>query len=481
VKRLSRIDFLILLALCGLFVYASLRAVLLDVTNDEAYSFYTMKNFWYAEVLCTGNTHWLNSIAIKTAITLHLESPWQIRWLSLLSTFVFFWIIFLWIRSVENPAVKFLIFSVLLLNPYIIDYFVLARGYAPGLMLEALAMFLLLRTLTTNELKPAFYALLCAGLSALANFSFVYFFLAFSLIYFFVFYFKKGRTFLRTFSFYRDGIFVLFIFALVARAFLFMTRCSYDVSGAGTNDFTEYPMVFIHGLVYDRFMDPVLLKFLSPPVFVGIVICCLVGILHKNASDDRLYFFSSQILLIMLITIGILHTFFGIVFPYYRSVIFLFPTTAICFVCLLNKISVSEVHKKIIIGSLGFLLMINFISTLNIKSVFDYFQQADLEESFDYLESIGARRVGISPELYGGFRNYYKVNINRSYNFTGGLINTRIRKNNDIPYKDLSTFDYLLIAPPYDLSYYKGSKIKLEALKWFKESGTLVVKVETVL
>ena len=42
--------------------------VSVDVTNDEAYSFYIMKDFWYVEALCTGNTHWLNSLGIDAAI-----------------------------------------------------------------------------------------------------------------------------------------------------------------------------------------------------------------------------------------------------------------------------------------------------------------------------------------------------------------------------------------------------------------------------
>ncbi|MBI2722355.1 MAG: hypothetical protein HYX39_09290 [Bacteroidetes bacterium] len=126
-----------------------------------------MKKFWYAEALCTGNTHWLNSAAIKLAIILNLESLIAIRWLSILSAFVFFPIAFLWIRSIKELHLKLFILSFLLLNPYILDYFSIARGYALGLMFEALAIFYFFRFLKEEKKQFQPLSLFFAGLSPL--------------------------------------------------------------------------------------------------------------------------------------------------------------------------------------------------------------------------------------------------------------------------------------------------------------------------
>lgn len=78
-------------------------------------------------------------------------------------------------RSIKELHLKLFILSLLLLNPYILDYFSMARGYASGLMFEALALFYFFRFLKEEKKLFQALALFFAGLSPLSNFSYIYF------------------------------------------------------------------------------------------------------------------------------------------------------------------------------------------------------------------------------------------------------------------------------------------------------------------
>lgn len=474
----TKSDYFIFTVICAVFCYVAARAAVIDITHDEAYSFYNMKKFWYAEALCTGNTHWLNSAAIKLAILLNTESLFAIRWLSVLSTLVFCAITFLWIGNVKELHFKLLILSVLLFNPYILDYFSIARGYASGLMFEALALFFLYRFIKEDKKTFQFFSLLFAGLSPLSNFSYIYFFMAFCFVYFSYSYFKTGFSFLKNKNFYRDALYAAGISAIVVRAFLFMTKCSNDVVGAGTPLFSEYFHVFTDGLIYRKvFISQDSLTVLSVITFLIIIASCIYGIASKNKHNNPLYFYTGWILLIIIAVTIINNVCFKIVWPYYRSAVFLFPATAVCFVCFINEVIKNINLKKTLMYLITFVLSVNFIMSINFKSVFDFNIQANLKESFDYLEKLNAKHVGISPELYGGYRNYYQMTWKYHYDFFGEPIHTKDPRGIETNKNRLQEFDHIVLFPPYDMSYYRTNKVSFKALKIFSETGTLILRV----
>jgi hypothetical protein len=479
IHKLKAVDIFIFSVVCCLIVYIVFRAILVDITHDEAYSFYNVKHFWYAEALCTGNTHWLNSLAIKCAVYLGFETLGAIRWLSILSAFIFFSITFVWIVSVKEMHFKFLILSILLFNPYILDYFSLARGYAPGLALQALSLLFFFQPNHNSKKRFLFLSLFFGGLSALANFSFIYFFMAFAIVYFFNRYFKFGFVFLKSKYFYRDIIYSGLISALVIRAFIFMTKCSNDVVGAGTPFFNEYFQVFTDGLIYLKFnIAPETLNLFSYFTFGVVIITCIYGVAQHNKHKNRIYFHTSLMLSIILVVIFINNLLFNVVFPYYRSAIFLFPTTAICLICFINEIIKTEKIKRLILYLISIALTLNFIFSLNLKYGLDFHLNANLKDSFDYVAKFNPKKVGISPELYGGFRNYYQMTTNNHYNFIGESINTNLPKGVGNDKNKLKEYDYIILFPPYDLSYYKNNTITFKVDKIFPETGTAVLKMQ---
>jgi hypothetical protein len=161
--------FLLVLALLA---YIVLRAACVDITLVEAYSFYNAKVFWWVETLCTGNTHWFNFIAIKTCIFFGVEKTFYLRGFSLLCSFLFLLLVWVFIKKMENPFLKIFVAAFLFLNPFLVDYLALARGYSAGIMFECASLFYAYLYLNNKNIKAATASLFLAGLSAIANFNF---------------------------------------------------------------------------------------------------------------------------------------------------------------------------------------------------------------------------------------------------------------------------------------------------------------------
>ncbi len=460
-----------------LYLYVLLRAHFLNITHDEAYSFHNVKIFWYAEFFCTGNSHWLNSLAIKCALLLGLENVLALRWLSILSFAIVLICIFIWIKTIEQPYLKLAAFCFTLLNPYLIDYFGLARGYASGLMFQAIAGLFFIYGLSSGKRNILLCSLIFSGLSAVANFGFVYFFMAFSLIYFYKIHFKDRFSFLKQKIFYVD-IFIVLIFCFIQlRAFIFIIHCSNDLIGAGVYSIGEMFRVFIDGLTYHKIeLIPAHLQLFTLLFLALILIASIFGIL-KNKTVP-LYFYCSALLLIMLALIIFNRFCFDLVFPFNRSMLVFFIPVSICLFYFIGSVLKNNFFKKIIFSSISVFLIFNFLLSLNLKYCLDYKESADSQESFDLLTDIGAKRVGISPELYGVYSNYYAISKNYTYTYIGEMIETRLPKGTSPQKNKLSEYDHLIIFPPYDLSYYKNSNIKVKVLKYYQTTRLVLVKVE---
>jgi hypothetical protein len=462
-----------------LVFYVVARALCLVITHDEAYSFYNVKHFWYVETLCTGNTHWFNFLAIKSAVLLGLEKASQLRWFSLVSSGVFLTIAYFWIKTIKDIPTKVFAFSVALLNPYLIDYLSLARGYSAGLMFEALCILYFCLTLKSTKKNVAFLSLFFAGISAIANFNFFYFFAAYSMIYFYKNYFKQDLVFLKTKQFYIDFLFAIGITALVLKALRFITLCSNDIGAYGGEDLVASVFSgFIDTLIYRNFnLTTDVINIMAYILFVGLVSVSTYGILQSKKHHNSLYSLSSKIFLIILVLMVFNKWCFGVLYPTYRTALMFYPLIALIVIGFVISVVTKRKIKTLILYTLSFILISNFVMTISLTKTFDYNEQQDSKACFTYLESIGAKKVGIDPFLYGVFRNYYQQTEHLKFSFTGDCLNMFTPGRANYGNNKLSDFDYLILYPPYNLSFYKNNTVKFQGIKYFKNTGTLVVRL----
>lgn len=466
--------------------YIVVRALSMVMTHDEAYSFYNAKHFWWVETLCTGNTHWFNFLAMKTCILFGLEKANQLRWFTLLSSGVFLTTAYFWIKSFKDLPTKVFAFACTLLNPFLIDYLSLARGYSTALMFEVLSIVCFYLALNSNNLPAgkagrnlSILSLFFAGLAAIANFNFFYFFAAFSLLYFYKYYLKQGFGFFKEKLFYLEMIYAVGIAAVVIKVLQFITTCSNDIGAYGAEDLvTGIFMGYVHTWIYhDGMLSISIIQILAYVLCVVIIIASIYGIRFSKLHKCAWYTFASSLLLIMIGLTVFNKWCFDVLYPTYRTAFMFYPLIAMVLVGFMNAVLTKPKLKAIVTYTISALLIVHFLTTISLHKSFDYWQQADTKTCFTYLDSIGAKRVGIAPELFGVYRNYYQLTDKYKFKFEGKSINTAFPNGLDVSAKELQQYEYLVLFPPYNLSFYKNNRVKFRGVRYYKSTGTLIIAV----
>jgi hypothetical protein len=476
----KRPDTFIVLALTALFIFICIRAAIVDITHDEAYSYYNIKNWWHVQFLCNANSHWINSLGMKLACIAGLEDPLPLRWLSLISTGIIMIMGFKWLRVLPSVTLKFFGFALFFLNPFVLDYFFLARGYVSAMALEVLCIYFFIRHHNSGERRFAFFALVCGGLSAVANFNFFYFFVAYCIVHFYTCYFKKGFSFLRQKHFYLDGIISLGFILLVLRALLFIKRCSNDFGLGGEELIASVWTSYVDSLLYLK-VDPEhrVLYYIAVVCFLLSLSAILYGLFNFKRHRNNIYFFSALITSIMFFFVLFNHFCFDVLYPTYRSTLPYFPLLAVNVSYFFMFSFKDSAVRKWLLNSVSFFLLANFISTINLKYTFDFNHSCETKDALELLKKTGAKKVGFSPQHFGVFINYYQQNDKLRYPFYGEKINT-FDAGPDSWWEEtrLEDFDYILTTPPYNMNYYKDRKVQFETVAFYPITKSILIKVK---
>lgn len=166
---------LTLLALCcaALLAYTSYRAFRLSFTHDESisYDLITGNSFWKG----TANHHPLNTKMMGWAMRWLGTREWHLRLPNVLAHGLFVVFGLLLLKELKSSVALLAGFAFLNLNPFVLEFFSLARGYGLALGLSAMSLFFLLQAWKRTEIPAVtgllFLSLACASLADLANFS----------------------------------------------------------------------------------------------------------------------------------------------------------------------------------------------------------------------------------------------------------------------------------------------------------------------
>jgi hypothetical protein len=167
-----------------LFAYTVSRAWILSFTFDESYSYTSyIKDTYFNIFTChflTSNNHVLNSLLMKLSTEFFAPSDFTLRWHSLVGH-VFF-LVFSWavLKDIQNHWYRLGAFLLMNLNPFVLDFFSLARGYGIAMGLMMMSLYFLYRYLQ-GEVKNLLWlclSIIVAGFSAIANFTMLNFMLA---------------------------------------------------------------------------------------------------------------------------------------------------------------------------------------------------------------------------------------------------------------------------------------------------------------
>ena len=166
----------------GLLLYTILRALNVPMTFDEIWSFRSYSSAPIKNILQfsypTANNHPGNSLLMKLSSALFGSSPFALRIPNLLAHGLYIFFSFRLAQRLRSPFWILSLFFLLNFNPYLLDFFALARGYGLASAFTMGALYFLMAFREKPSLKYLIGNAALGGFAVFCNFSFLHFFLA---------------------------------------------------------------------------------------------------------------------------------------------------------------------------------------------------------------------------------------------------------------------------------------------------------------
>lgn len=180
-----------------LLSYTAFRSANLSFTHDESYTFIKYIHFSVWEIITykinpvIANNHILNTLCMKWQSFMFGNSEFSLRLHSWVAHI--FYVIFSYLILKETKSKPIIIcgFIFLNFNPYLLDYFSLARGYALSISLMLVSIFYFIRYYNYSKNKFIYISLLTSILAVFANFVMISYSLALILVFEFLFIKRK--------------------------------------------------------------------------------------------------------------------------------------------------------------------------------------------------------------------------------------------------------------------------------------------------
>ncbi len=166
----------------GLFVYLILRALYVEMTIDESATALCALDLSYETLYklagITPGNHLLNTVLIKFLINLFGTHPFVVRLPNLLAFVIFSWFTYRSVKIITADSfIRITAFTLLCLNPYVLDWFTIARGYGLSFGFMMASVYFLLKYDHTGKAIYIHGIFISAILCVLSSFVMVIYYL----------------------------------------------------------------------------------------------------------------------------------------------------------------------------------------------------------------------------------------------------------------------------------------------------------------
>lgn len=180
-SKISRFhDTIFFILALGLFFYSSSRACLLSLTCDEASTYFSHlpNSIWscfYSEFCWfDANNHLLNTFLMQISTSVFGVSEWTLRLPNLIGHIIYLIFSILLIRKNSKSLFLGIVgFCLLNLNPFLLEFFSLARGYGLGVGWMMMSIYFLFCWIGSKEFTLGIYCYVGAFFAVLSNFIFL--------------------------------------------------------------------------------------------------------------------------------------------------------------------------------------------------------------------------------------------------------------------------------------------------------------------
>jgi hypothetical protein len=401
---------LLLIASClVLLSYSAYRASNLSFTHDESltYTIVAYNSGWYF----SANNHPLNTRLMRWCLRWLGDREWALRLPNVIAHAIYltFGTLLLW--ELKEASFVVLGFALLNLNPFLLDFFSVARGYglALGLSLGAFYFF-------KKALDEVVFSRIClrltagltfAALTTLANFAWINCYLALITGAFLILFLRR-----HTFQLRRYPLLVLvLLFAAnawftynFAKRVLVLLRRGELYAGGPHGFFADTVYSLIDFALYQRgglttWVWPLMIFIVGVQLALGMTATW-------RTLKNRQFAFSSLLVLVQLLVSSAIvaqHIFLNSLYPMDRGALYFLPTTALLIAFTSNDIFVTSgsllrTFLRVVSAILCAAVLFHFSTTANLTHTYTWWYDADTKKSVTEME-----------KLFAGHRESVKV------------------------------------------------------------------------
>ncbi|MCW3105299.1 MAG: hypothetical protein JWO09_3739 [Bacteroidetes bacterium] len=360
---------LIALALLG---YTVLRACNVPFTHDESYTYLYCSHDSFMEIISnrttqvSANNHILNTLFMKLWQNSTGSSEIALRMHSILAHAVYLLFTFLLLKDLRSGFVIIAGFLLLNINPYLLEFFSLARGYALAISFMLVSMYYFIRYLEEEKNRQLLYCMITASLAVLSNFALLNYLAAVLVIHQLVIWLRYRD--LRT-NFQKSRIALITVLLLsvicyepIRKLIRFNCIDFGGMEGIWENTVASQINVFLYEQPYDftvfRIIDAIVL--VSVIAYAALLLTKLLR--GKMQRQDRNGFFIFGVLLLILFFNALQHYLLGSPYIVERFALFITPLYMLVLVHLLNALTGEKLALKVT----AFVLLITFTSGMGL-------------------------------------------------------------------------------------------------------------------
>lgn len=163
------------------------RALSVSITHDEAFTYLHYGRLSWGDILLfkgppLANNHVLNTLLLKLSTQWFGVESFALRLPNILFAGLYFFYAALLAKKFTHPLSTVMAFLILCAQPYLFDFFALARGYGMALALLLGAVYHLYEYRNVQNGNHTYRTLIFAGLATYANLTFLYAYLALAVL-----------------------------------------------------------------------------------------------------------------------------------------------------------------------------------------------------------------------------------------------------------------------------------------------------------
>lgn len=341
---------LVLLSGLGIVWYIIYKASTTSYTHDESYTYTHYVHQGFMDIVSYKtpytNNHILNTVVMKYCELLFGSSELSLRLPNILA-FILYSIFIILLLYKYIPKLMFPFYLLMVLNPHLLDFFALARGYGLSFAFLLMSLYYLSLYFTSKQNKHLILFNVGAFLSVMSNFSLLNYYVAALIVYNIVSYVVlKTNSTSNNYHFYKQNkinIVSVILSGMVLYEPLRRISKMSLLDFGGKNGFMEDTVgTAIYSFFYEMYVTPFLETIFK--VFIVSVVALTLIIILKAIVQRNITLFNAHISLVLinLILIAIVaitiaqHLILGNDYYIHRFALFFYPIFILNFIFLLN-------------------------------------------------------------------------------------------------------------------------------------------------